>query len=89
MQTVVKVFFCSSGGMRRSPLGMSATNWPLGPAQDDDDDDDDDDCGAVRMRIGKGNRNTQTKFAPVPLCPPQIPHYQTWARTQATMVGSR
>jgi hypothetical protein len=40
-----------------------------------DDDDDDDECGAVGgMRIGRGNRSTRTKPAPVPLCPPPIPH---------------
>jgi hypothetical protein len=35
----------------------------------------DDECEAVGgMRIGKGNRSTRRKPAPVPLCPPQIPH---------------
>jgi hypothetical protein len=29
------------------------------------------------------------KPAPVPLYPPQIPHYLTWARTRAAVVGSR
>jgi hypothetical protein len=35
--------------MRLSPLGTSATIWPIvsAPADDDDDDDDDDECGAV------------------------------------------
>jgi hypothetical protein len=41
------------------------------------------------MRIGRGNRSTQRKPAPVPLCPPQIPHDLTWARTRAAAVGSR
>jgi hypothetical protein len=31
------------------------------------------------MRISSGNRSTQRKPIPVPLCPPQIPHYLTWA----------
>jgi hypothetical protein len=44
----------------------------------------DDECGAVGgMRIGRGNRNTRRKCAPVPLCPPQIPHDLTWAPTRA------
>jgi hypothetical protein len=31
---------------------------------------DDDECGAVgEMRIGKGNRSTRRKPAPVPFCP--------------------
>jgi hypothetical protein len=35
-----------------------------------------DECGAVGgMRIGRGNRSTRKKPAPVPLCPPQITHY--------------
>jgi hypothetical protein len=40
---------------------------------------DDDECGAVGgMRIGRGNRSTRKKPAPVSLCPPQIPHDLTW-----------
>jgi hypothetical protein len=35
----------------------------------------DDECGAGGgMRIGKGDHSTRRKPAPVPLCPPQIPH---------------
>jgi hypothetical protein len=50
----------------------------------------DDECGAVGgMRIGRRNRNTRRKPAPVPLDPPQIPHDLTWARTQSAVVGSR
>jgi hypothetical protein len=67
---------------------MSATNWPIVPAPDDDDDDDE--CGAVGgMRIGRGNRRTRRKSVTVPLCPPQIPHGLTWARTRAAAVASR
>jgi hypothetical protein len=34
---------------------------------------DDDDCGAIGgMKIGRGNRSTWRKPAPMPLCP--IPH---------------
>jgi hypothetical protein len=59
--------------MRLSPLGTSATIWPIVPALDNEDDDDDE-CGAVGgMRIGRGNHSTRRKPAPVPLCPPQIP----------------
>jgi hypothetical protein len=51
---------------------------------------DDDECGAVgRMRIGKRNRSTRRKPVPSPLCPPQIPHDQTRARTWAVAVGTR
>jgi hypothetical protein len=42
---------------------------------------DDDECGAVGgMRLGRRNRSTRRKPAPVPHCPPQIPHDLTWAR---------
>jgi hypothetical protein len=41
------------------------------------------------MKIGRGNRSTRRKPAPGPLCPPQIPHGQTRARTQAAAVGSQ
>jgi hypothetical protein len=57
---------------------------------DDDDDDDDDECGAVGgMRIGRGNRRTQSKLATVTLCPPQIPHDLTCVRNHAAAVESR
>jgi hypothetical protein len=50
----------------------------------------DDECGAVGvMRIIRGRRSTRRKPAPVPLCPPQIPHDLARARTQAAEVGSR
>jgi hypothetical protein len=50
----------------------------------------DDECGAVSgMRIGRGNRSTRRKPAPMPLCPPQIPHCLTWARNRASVFGSR
>jgi hypothetical protein len=51
---------------------------------------DDDECGTVGgMRIGRGSRSNRRKHAPVPLCPPQIPHDLTWARTRAAAVGNR
>jgi hypothetical protein len=34
------------------------------------------------MKIGRGNRSTRRKPAPAPLCPPQVPHDQTRARTR-------
>jgi hypothetical protein len=48
---------------------------------------DDGDCGEIGgMKIGRGNQSTQRKPAPVPLCPPQIPHDQTRAQTRAATV---
>jgi hypothetical protein len=38
--------------------------------------------------IGRGNRSTRRKPAPVPLCPPQTPH-ATRTGTRATAVGSQ
>jgi hypothetical protein len=80
-------FFCfvSWGGVRLSPLGTLATNWPTVPARDD------------RLWVwssqwnenGQGNRITGRKHSPVPLCPPQIPHDLTWARSPAKAVGRR
>jgi hypothetical protein len=50
----------------------------------------DDECVAVgRIWIGKGNRSTRRKTAPVPLCRPQIPHDLTRARTRDAAVGIR
>jgi hypothetical protein len=41
------------------------------------------------MKTGRGNRSTRRKPAPVPLCPPQIPHDLSWAGTRAAAVGSQ
>jgi hypothetical protein len=51
------------------PLGAAATNRPIMPAQGDYDD------GEIgRVMIGKGNRSTLRKLAPVSFCSPQTPH---------------
>jgi hypothetical protein len=71
-------------GVRMSPLGTSATIGPIVPAPNDYE------CGAAGgMRVGKGNRSTQMKPAPVPLYPPQIPYDMTRDRTRAATAGSR
>jgi hypothetical protein len=65
--------------VRRPLTGILYQHWMIG-----------DECGAVDgMKIGRGNQNARRKPAPAPLCPPQIPHYLTWARTRAAAVGSR
>jgi hypothetical protein len=56
------------GGVQLGPLGTAATNMPIVPAPGDYYD------GEIGGMIGKGNRSTRRKPAPVPLCPPQIPH---------------
>jgi hypothetical protein len=79
-------FLVSLGDVRLSPLGTSATVVLLYQPRMIDDDD----YGAVGgMRIGRGNRSTRKKPAPVPLCPPQIPHDQTWDQTRAAEVGNQ
>jgi hypothetical protein len=72
-----------SGGW--SPIGSTrhcGHQWPIMPAPDDYDDRE------IGGMIGRGNRTTRRKPAPVPLCPPQTPHAartQTWA----AVVGSQ
>jgi hypothetical protein len=51
-------------------------------------DDDDDERGAVgEMRFGRGNWSTRIKTARIH--PPQIPHYLTWNRIRADVLGRR
>jgi hypothetical protein len=65
------------GGVQLGPLGTAATNWP--------GDYDDGEIGGI---IGKGNRSTRIKPAPVLLCPPQIPH-SALTQTRVAAVGSQ
>jgi hypothetical protein len=44
--------------------------------------------GEIGGMIGRGNRSTRRKPAPVPLCPPQTPH-SARTRTRAAAVGSQ
>jgi hypothetical protein len=70
------------GEVQLGPLCTAATNRPNVPAQGDYDD------GDVGGMIGKGNRSTRRKPAPVTLCPPQTPHAAR-TRTRAAAVGSQ
>jgi hypothetical protein len=56
------------GGVQLGPLGTAATNRPIVPASGDHDD------GEIGGMIGRGNRSTRRKPAPVPLCSAQTPH---------------
>jgi hypothetical protein len=56
------------GGVQLGPLGTAATNRTIVPAPGDYDD------GEFGGMIGRGNRSTRRKPAPIPLCPPQTPH---------------
>jgi hypothetical protein len=69
------------GGVQLGPLGTAATNKPIVPAPGDYDD------GKSGGMIGRGNRSTRRKPAPV-LCPPQTPHAARM-RTRAAAVGSQ
>jgi hypothetical protein len=71
------------GGVQLDPPGTVATNRPIVPAPGDYDDGE---IGG--MMIGRGNRSTRRKPAPVPLCPPQTPH-AALKRTRAAEVGSQ
>jgi hypothetical protein len=57
------------GGVQLGRLGMSATNWRIVPAPGDYEDGE---FGGIM--IGRGNRSSERKPAPVPLFPPQIPY---------------
>jgi hypothetical protein len=64
------------GEVQLGPLGTAATNRLILPAPGNYDDEE---IGGIM--IGKGNRSTRRKPAPVPLCPPQTPHAartRTW-----------
>jgi hypothetical protein len=52
------------------PVGTAGTNRPIVLSAPSDYDD-----GEIGGMIGRGNRSTRGKPAPVPLCPPQTP---TW-----------
>jgi hypothetical protein len=70
------------GGVQLGPLGTAATNGPIVHTPGDYDD------GEIGGMIGRGNRRTRRKPAPVPLCPLQTPHAAR-ARTRAAAVGSQ
>jgi hypothetical protein len=75
--------FCGVGLI---PLGTAATSGLLYKPQMIDEGD----CGAIGgIMIGRGNRSTRKKPDSAPLCPSQIPHDQTRARTRAAAVGSQ
>jgi hypothetical protein len=78
-----------SGGILLHDYGISLRcsvdhYWSTVPAPTDDE------CGAVGgMRIGRRNWSTRRRDAPLPLCPPQLPHNFTWDQTQTAAVGNQ
>jgi hypothetical protein len=79
-----KQFFFNlhSGGWNQGPLDTAATKWPIVSAPGDFDN------GEIGGMIGRGNRSTRRKPAPVTLCPPQTPHAAR-TRTRAAAVGRK
>jgi hypothetical protein len=69
------------GEVQLGSHGTAAAITPILPAPGDYDD------GEIGGMIGRGNRITQRKPAPVLLCPPQTPHAAR-TRTRAAAVGS-
>jgi hypothetical protein len=70
------------GGVQLGPIGTAATNWPIVSAPGEYDD------GEIAGMIGRRNRSTRRKPAPMLLCPPQTPH-AAQTRTRAAAVGSQ
>jgi hypothetical protein len=70
------------GGVQLGPLDTAATNRPIVPAPGDYDDEE------IGGMIGRGNRSTRRKPAPVLLSPRQTPH-AVRTRTRAAAVGSQ
>jgi hypothetical protein len=56
------------GGGIKVHSTLRPLKWPIVSAPGDYDN------GEIGGMIGRGNRSTRRKPAPVPLCPPQIPH---------------
>jgi hypothetical protein len=76
-------FFDCMDGMRLSPLGTHKT--PLGPLYQVRVIHD---YGLVGgMTIGRGNRRTRRKPAPVLFSPPQIPYDLIWHQTRGCRGG--
>jgi hypothetical protein len=68
-QVLIFLIGIVKGGIQLGPLDTAATNRRIVPAPGDYDGGE---IGG--MMIGRGNRITQRKPAPVPPCPPQTPH---------------
>jgi hypothetical protein len=82
-QSKKKLIAIVGGGVQVGPLSTAATNRPIVPAPVDYDNGE---IGG--MMIGRGNRSTRRKPAPVPLCPPQTLN-ATRTGTRAAAVGSQ
>jgi hypothetical protein len=70
------------GGSQIGSTRHCGHQWPILLTPGDYED------GEIGGMIGRGNRSTQRKPAPVPLCSPQILHAAR-TRTRAAAVGSQ
>jgi hypothetical protein len=78
------ILFCFGWSVTESTITEATTGLLYQPRMMMDDE-----CGVIGGMLGRGNRSTRRKPAPVALCPPQMPHDLTWARTGAATVGNR
>jgi hypothetical protein len=78
---LIRVLGC---GVQLGPLGTLAINRPIVPTPGDYEDGE---FGG--MMIGRGNRTTGRKPAPVLLCPSQIPHDLTGRELWPPRLGSQ
>ena len=82
----MEIIFVILSGVRLFPLGTAATTDQLYQPRMIDDGD----CGAVGgTKIGRGNRSTRRRPAPLPLYLTQIPHEQTRATDRLSYVRPR
>jgi hypothetical protein len=84
-EAIIKLIFeigTVGGGVQLGPVGTAVTNRPIVPAPGVYDD------GEIGGMIGRGNRSTRRKPAPVPICPPQTAHAAR-TLTRAAAVGSQ
>jgi hypothetical protein len=70
------------GRVQLGPLGTASNNRSIVPAPGDYD------YGEIGGMIGRVNRRTPRKSAPMQLCPPQTPRAAR-KRTRAAAVGSQ
>jgi hypothetical protein len=83
---IIIIIIIIISGVRLSPLGTASTTGLFYQPQMIDGGD----CGVISgIKVDRGNRSTQMKPSPAPLCPPQIPHDHIRARTRPAAVGSQ
>jgi hypothetical protein len=75
-------FYLYIGGVESRSTRHCGHEWPIVLVPGDYDD------GEIGGMIGRGKRSTWRKPAPMPLCPPQIPHAAR-TRTRPAAVGSQ